>query len=104
MKQLTSDLRERMSEKNIDFTNLDNDSWRKVYYMSPAQQQIKTLLEHQRQKFRERDALLQDMNDQQDGLYSLFPEQKQIQVGRELKCASHARILDPHEYWSYQLP
>ena len=63
IKQLTSDMRTKMSEKDPDFGNLDNDSWRKVYYMSPAQNTIKTLLEHQKAKFRERDALMQEMQD-----------------------------------------
>jgi len=37
IKHLTSDLRKRLSEKNPDFSNLDNDSWRKVNYLSPQQ-------------------------------------------------------------------
>jgi len=45
--------------------------------------------------------MMQDMQDNQDGLYSMYPEQKQVQVGKELKCSSHARIIDPHEYWSF---
>ena len=31
-------------------------------------------------------------------------EPKTIQVGRELKCKSHVRVLDGYDYWSYSLP
>ena len=43
---LTSKLRERLSEKIENFSQLDNDSWRIVNYLNPHQEQIRTLLEH----------------------------------------------------------
>ena len=34
---------------------------------------------------------------------SNMPDLK-IQVGKELKCRAHARMLDSYEYFSYSLP
>lgn len=33
--QRTSELRKRISVQKPEFSNLDNDSWRKVNYLSP---------------------------------------------------------------------
>ena len=85
---------------------MDNDSWRIINYVSPSQCQIKRLLEHQK-CLRQRELLSQQeaaVTNEKDNDGLSFLEPKTIQVGRDLKCKSHVRMMDGYDYWTYSLP